>query len=60
MLVNKLCDIVDLVVNHHEEVLLSVVLRNILICVLLRHLDCLGGNFAGSEGMSSCLLEAKT
>lgn len=35
MLVYELRTVVDLVVNHHKQVLLGVVLRNILIRVLL-------------------------
>lgn len=48
MLVNKLCSVVNFVVDHHEQVLLSVVLGNILICVLLliSHLEGVGGNAA--------------
>lgn len=37
VLVDKLGAVVDLVVDHDEEVLLGVVLGNILVRVLLRH-----------------------
>lgn len=37
MLVDKLGAVVDLVVDHDEEVLLGVVLGNILVRVLCRH-----------------------
>lgn len=38
MLVDKLCAVVDLVVDHDEQILLCVVLGNILVGVLLgRH-----------------------
>lgn len=38
MLVDKLCAVVDLVVDHDEQVLLCVVLGNILVGILLvRH-----------------------
>lgn len=42
MLVNELGGIVDLIVDHHEDVLLGVVLGNILVGVLL------GSHFDGS------------
>lgn len=38
MLVNELGAVVDLIVNHEEAVLLGVVLGNILVAELLRHL----------------------
>jgi hypothetical protein len=37
VLIDELAGIVDLVVDHDEDVLLGVVLSNILISVLLRH-----------------------
>lgn len=42
MLVYELCAVVDLVVNHHVQILLGVMLRNILIGKLFRHFDLTG------------------
>lgn len=48
VLVHELCAVVDLVVNHHKQVLLCIVLRNILIRVLLLgHFDF---GLGGGEG----------
>lgn len=50
VLVHELPTVVDLVMNHHKEVLLGVVLRNILIRVLLLgHFDFSFGK-GGGEG----------
>ena len=44
MLIDELRGIVDLVVDDDEEVLLSVVLGNVLVCVLLGgHCSCVDG-----------------
>ncbi len=49
MLVDKLGDVVDLIVDDEENVLLGVVLGNILIRVFLRHFDEIstGADFRG-------------
>ena len=47
MLVHKLGDIVDLVMNDDVEIVLGVVLSNVLIGELQRHLDGVCGD-AGS------------
>lgn len=60
MLVNELYTVIDLVVDHHEQVLLGVVLRNILVGEFLvrRHLEEEGREAGRKFGVCMCICVA--